>query len=177
MFIYLGQGADLHMAQLMPLPLTISCSSKSRLVLSFWCWLTRVVRDKIQEGREMVVCVCVCVCACMCACVRVCMVGELWKNGWLDLQLGWVAPAGREKLFGGVIRQCSVPYRKHVALQCGYSILVVEWLGSSAVDIVQLVAHEAGKSILCMRSGSPQAILWWHWSDRTYYLIVRCICC
>jgi len=32
----LGQGADLHMAQLMPLPLTISCSSKSRLVLSEW---------------------------------------------------------------------------------------------------------------------------------------------
>jgi len=27
----LGQGADLHMAQLMPLPLTISFSSKSRL--------------------------------------------------------------------------------------------------------------------------------------------------
>jgi len=29
----LGQGADLHMAQLMPLPFAISCSSKSRLVL------------------------------------------------------------------------------------------------------------------------------------------------
>jgi len=29
----LGRGADLHMAQLMPLTLTISCSSKSRLVL------------------------------------------------------------------------------------------------------------------------------------------------
>ena len=29
----LGRGADLHMAQLMPLPLTISCSSKSSLVL------------------------------------------------------------------------------------------------------------------------------------------------
>jgi len=28
----LGQGADLHMAPLLPLPLTISCSSKSRLV-------------------------------------------------------------------------------------------------------------------------------------------------
>jgi len=27
----LVQGADLYMAQLMPLPLTISCSSKSRL--------------------------------------------------------------------------------------------------------------------------------------------------
>jgi len=57
----LGWGADLHMAQLMPLPLTNSCSSKSRLVLSFCCRLTRVVSDKIQEGRKMVVCMCVCV--------------------------------------------------------------------------------------------------------------------
>jgi len=31
--MHLGRGADLHMAQLMPLPLTISCSSKTRLVL------------------------------------------------------------------------------------------------------------------------------------------------
>jgi len=46
----------LHMAQLMPLPLTISCSSKSILVLPFWCQLTRVVPDKIQEGRRTVVC-------------------------------------------------------------------------------------------------------------------------
>ena len=30
--ICLGWGADLHMAQLMPLPFTVSCSSKSRLV-------------------------------------------------------------------------------------------------------------------------------------------------
>ena len=29
MVMCLGQGADLHMAQLMPLPLTTSCSSKS----------------------------------------------------------------------------------------------------------------------------------------------------
>jgi len=42
MVMCLGQGADLHVAQLMPLPLTVSCSSKSRLVLPFWCWLTRV---------------------------------------------------------------------------------------------------------------------------------------
>jgi len=56
--ICLGQGADLHMAQLMPLPLTISCSGKSRFVLPFCCQLTRVVPDKIQQGRKMVVCVC-----------------------------------------------------------------------------------------------------------------------
>ena len=43
MVICLERGADLHMAQLMPLPLTVSCSVKSRLVLPFWYWLTRVV--------------------------------------------------------------------------------------------------------------------------------------
>jgi len=33
MVICLERGADLHIAELMPLPLTISCSSKSRLVV------------------------------------------------------------------------------------------------------------------------------------------------
>ena len=46
--ICMGRGTDLHMAQLMPLPLTISCFSKSRLGLPFWYWLTQVVPDKIQ---------------------------------------------------------------------------------------------------------------------------------
>jgi len=55
----LGQGADLHLAHLRPLPHTISCSSKSRLVLPSWCQLTWVVSDKIQKGHKTV-CVCVC---------------------------------------------------------------------------------------------------------------------
>jgi len=38
--ICLGRGADLHMAQLLPLPLTISCFSKSRLVLPEWFCLS-----------------------------------------------------------------------------------------------------------------------------------------
>jgi len=46
MVICLGQGADLRTAQLMPLPLTISSSSKSRVVLPFWYLLTQVVPDK-----------------------------------------------------------------------------------------------------------------------------------
>ena len=37
--ICLGRGANLLMAQLMPLPLTVCCSSKSRLVLLFWFYL------------------------------------------------------------------------------------------------------------------------------------------
>jgi len=50
-WLCLGQGADLHIAQLMPLPLTISCSSKSRLVLPSWFDLY-----KIQEVCKMLVC-------------------------------------------------------------------------------------------------------------------------
>ena len=58
-------GADLHIAQQMPLPLTISCSSKSRLVLTllvlpFWYLLTRVDPDIFQTSSKTVVCVCVC---------------------------------------------------------------------------------------------------------------------
>ena len=79
MVICLERGADLHMAQLMPLPLTVSvwsevqtciwpswchchslslASAKSRLVLPFWYRLTWVVLEK----GPLNVCVCVCVC-------------------------------------------------------------------------------------------------------------------
>ena len=47
MVICLERGADLHMAQLMPLPLTVSCFSKIRLVLPSWYRLTRVVPEKM----------------------------------------------------------------------------------------------------------------------------------
>ena len=59
--ICLERGADLHMAQLMPLPLTVSCF---RLVLPFWYRLTWVVPEKGPLNG------CVCVCACVRACMR-----------------------------------------------------------------------------------------------------------
>jgi len=46
MVICMKQGADLHMAQLMPLQLTVSCFSKIQTGLPFWYQLTRVVPDK-----------------------------------------------------------------------------------------------------------------------------------
>ena len=58
MDICLERGADLHMAQLMPLPLTVSCFSKIQTGLPFWYWLTRVVPEKGPLNG----CVCVCVC-------------------------------------------------------------------------------------------------------------------
>ena len=51
MVICLERGADLHMAQLMPLPLTVSCFSKIQIGYR----LTRVVPDKGPLNR----CVCV----------------------------------------------------------------------------------------------------------------------
>jgi len=46
MVICLERCADLHMAQRMPLPLTVSCFSKIQIGLPFWYRLTRVVMDK-----------------------------------------------------------------------------------------------------------------------------------
>ena len=45
MVICLERGADLHTAQLMPLPHTVSCFSKIQIGLPFWYRLTRVVPD------------------------------------------------------------------------------------------------------------------------------------
>ena len=73
--ICLEQGADLHMAQLMPLPLTVSCFSKIQIGLPFWYRLTQVVLDKellIARARACAhACVRTCVRARVCVCVRV----------------------------------------------------------------------------------------------------------
>jgi len=52
--VYLERSADLHMSQLMPLPLTISCFSKIQIGFTFWYRLTRAVPDK----GPLNVCVC-----------------------------------------------------------------------------------------------------------------------
>jgi len=44
--VCLEQGKDLHMAQLMPLPLTVSCFSKIQIGLPFLYRLTWVVPEK-----------------------------------------------------------------------------------------------------------------------------------
>ena len=79
-------GADLHIAQQMPQPLTISCSSKSRLVLTFlvlpfWYLLTRVDPDIFHTSSKTVVCVCVISSA-------VCDVGVLLLNAEIEVVFG-----------------------------------------------------------------------------------------
>ena len=57
MVICLEQGADLHMAQLMPLPLTVSCFSKIQTGFTFL-----VPAHLGSPGQMAVKRVCVCVC-------------------------------------------------------------------------------------------------------------------
>ena len=55
--ICLEQGADLHMAELMPLPLSVSCFSKIQIGFTFL-----VPADLGSPGQRAVKRVCVCVC-------------------------------------------------------------------------------------------------------------------
>ena len=58
MVICLERGADLHTAQLMPLPLTVSCSSKIEIGFTF---LVPAYPGSPGERAVKRVCVCVCV--------------------------------------------------------------------------------------------------------------------
>jgi len=63
MVICLERDADLHMAQLMPLSLTVSCFSKIQIGFTFL-----VPAHPGSPGKRAVKRVCVCVCVCVCAC-------------------------------------------------------------------------------------------------------------
>ena len=59
--ICLEQGADWHVAQLMPLPLTVSCFSKIQIGFTFL--VTAYLGSPGKGPLNGCVCVCVCVCA------------------------------------------------------------------------------------------------------------------
>ena len=69
MVICLEQGADLHMAQLMPLPLTVSCSSKIQIGFTFL-----VPADLGTPGKRAVKRVCVNGCVCSSTTTAICTI-------------------------------------------------------------------------------------------------------
>ena len=64
MVICLERGADLHMAQRIPLPLTVSCFSKIQMVLPLvtYGFTFLVPAHPGSPGKKAVKRVCVCVC-------------------------------------------------------------------------------------------------------------------
>ena len=63
MVICLERGADLHIAQLMLLPLTVSCFSEIQIGFAFL-----VLAHPGGPGKRAVKRVCVCVCVCVIHC-------------------------------------------------------------------------------------------------------------
>ena len=70
MVICLERGADLHMAQLMPLPLIVSCFSKIQIGFTFL-----VPAHPDSPGQRAVKRVCVCVCVTVCVDELPCITG------------------------------------------------------------------------------------------------------
>ena len=68
--ICLERGVDLHTAQLMLLPLTVSCFNKIQIGFTFLV-LAHLGSPRKRDVKWLCVCVCACVHACMRACVRV----------------------------------------------------------------------------------------------------------
>ena len=60
MVVCLEQGADSHMAHLMPLPLTVSCFSNIQIGFTF----VVLAHPGSPEKGPLNGCVCVCVCVC-----------------------------------------------------------------------------------------------------------------
>ena len=56
MVVCLERGADLHMAQLMPLPLTVSCFRKIQIGFTFL--VLAHLGSPGKKGRQTYVCVC-----------------------------------------------------------------------------------------------------------------------
>jgi len=62
----------MHMAQLMPLPLTVSCFIKTQIGFTFLV-LALLGSPGKRADKRLCVCVCACVRACVCVCVCVCV--------------------------------------------------------------------------------------------------------
>jgi len=134
----------------MPLPLTISCSSKSRLVLTFlvlpfWYLLTQVVPDIFQKSSKTVVCVacgrgsvllrqhCDTLCTSGFVMTSSCHIMALWRIMWISQNTSSIT-ANIPTKFCSTMKTGST----HCELQTGGNDLVIvddgcSWVGASGV--------------------------------------------
>jgi len=84
--ICLERGADLHMAQLMPLPLNVSCFSKIQIGFTFL-----VLAYPGSPGRGPLK-GCVCVCARVCGLIALDQSTDSWQKKFFTLYSGFLTP-------------------------------------------------------------------------------------
>jgi len=139
--ICLEWGADcLHIAQLMPLPLTISCFSKFQIGFTFLVPADRVVLDKGPLNGCLCVCVCVC-CHCFTVIHTTAVVSLFsWVFFWCVL----------DKLFTYLLNCCVAEKRawSQADVNCSqgaHSYRVLYWLFSLKIfTLSHLVNQTAG---------------------------------
>ena len=109
MVICLELGADLHVAQLMPLPLTVSCFNKIQIVFTFL-----VPAEPGSPGKRAVKRVCVCGCSqvnkrgkrCLCAMWLQSGTQESAADPWA--QVSTVHPVGSRQHSSSSVTQVSI---------------------------------------------------------------------
>jgi len=116
----------LHIAQQMPLPLTVSCSSKSRLVLPFmvlpfWYLLTRVVPDKFQKSSKTIVC------------VDICLLQVSVLTKWLN-RSGWFWHRGYSHLIVHFVLKNLDIFNNNSTAICNYKLFVCLLLTTTNSD-------------------------------------------
>jgi len=87
MVISLERCVDLHMAQLMPLPLTVSCFSKIQIGFTF---LVPAYPGSSGQRAVKRSCVCVCVCTVMCDMSKLHTVSSLFRAVFVIFKLSLV---------------------------------------------------------------------------------------
>ena len=113
MVICLELGADLHMAQLMPLPLIVSCINKIQIGFTFL-----VLAHPGSLGKRAVKRVCVCVCVCV-------VLSRCFAFSALTLLVGRQEghPACK-KLSGGVLSWLSVWSEVQIVSRFAWKLVV-----------------------------------------------------
>ena len=111
MVVCLERGADLHMAQLMPLPLTVSCFSKIQIGFTFLvpARLGSPVKKAIKR---------VCVCVCRCGEVRQSVYRTVdcraavvvWENTRAWMSIHWTTSASGPTRLSGASRSGAALY-------------------------------------------------------------------
>ena len=142
--ICLERGADLHMAQLMPLPLTLSCYSKIQIGFTFL-----VPAHPGSPGKRAIKRVCVCVCYMMFQICRICFrIGMCPSIHWHCLtsvmptwQTLWIAAAVRRSNFRWSARQTTP--RLGPGKFCRFISSDVHYYGLQCFDTVGWAAGRA----------------------------------
>ena len=140
MVICLERDADLHTAQLMPLPLTVSCFSKIQIGFTFL-----VPAHTGSPGQRAVkrVCVCVCVCFGVVPGANSCSDAHLYAAGDGVCHIVGVARSLAAIIYSPTLRLARSSNRIVVgspSSSCARSLVLRRFPASLAISVQQLLA-------------------------------------